>query len=238
MSRTQIPGPAPVRRTNLTQLILDQLRDYVLTHGLLEEDRLPPERELAERLDVSRPSLRNALDWLAQRGALRRVQGGGTFLQASFLTVLAEAEVAGQQDSATSTQVAEARGYLEPLLTQLASSRARAEEFEKLAADLARARDRLEDAEYWRQHDLAFHARVARLSGNAVLAETLVVALRQAAAGNSPPLKLDTQKCHEQHAGILAALSRRDGEAAARLMHEHLQCCHKVGKSPSFRVSA
>jgi GntR family transcriptional repressor for pyruvate dehydrogenase complex len=219
-------------------LILDQLRDYVLTHGLLEEDRLPPERELAAQLDVSRPSLRNALDWLAQRGALRRVQGGGTFLQASFLTVLAEAEVAGQsEEGAACNQVSEARAFLEPLLTQLAAARARPEEIESLAAETSRAGQRLEDFEFWRQHDLAFHARLAKMSGNSVLAETLVAALRQASAGNSPT-KLDPPKCHEQHAAIVAALSRHDGEAAARLMRDHLENCHAVGKSPPFRVSA
>lgn len=227
-----------MRRTNLTQLILDQLRDYVLGHGLLEEDRLPPERELATQLDVSRPSLRNALDWLAQRGAVRRVQGGGTFLQASFLTVLAEAHVASQSEPASAGGLSEARGYLEPLLVQLAASRARPEEIEALAADTDRAGQRLDDAEFWRQHDLAFHARLAKLSGNALLAETLVAALRQAAGASSVALPLDTLKCHEQHAELVAAMERREPETAARLMRDHLQCCHGVGESPVLRVSA
>lgn len=239
MRRTHLPGPAPVRRTNLTQLILDQLRDYVLSHGLLEEDRLPPERELAAQLDVSRPSLRNALDWLAQRGALRRVQGGGTFLQSTFLTVLAEAHVASQADTPKMSDLAEARGYLEPLLAELASERAEDQELEALVADSTRAGERLDDLEFWRQHDLAFHARLAKLSGNAILGETLIAALRRA-AGCAPgaAATIDTRACHEQHAEIIAALSRRDSENAGRLMREHLQSCHGVRELPTLRVSA
>ncbi|MBL9125007.1 MAG: FadR family transcriptional regulator [Planctomycetaceae bacterium] len=237
MRRTHLPGPAPVRRTNLTQLILDQLRDYVLSHGLLEEDRLPPERELAAQLDVSRPSLRNALDWLAQRGALRRVQGGGTFLQSTFLTVLAEAHVAHAAAPSNSSELAEARGYLEPLLVQLAAERASSEELAALAADAARAGQRLEDVEFWRLHDLAFHARLAKLSGNSILAEALGAALHQTARSDqSAPL--DTRKCHEQHSEILEALTRRDAEAAAQLMREHLQGCHAVDDAAGLRVSA
>jgi len=239
LRRTHLPGPAPVRRTNLTQLILDQLRDYVLGHGLLEEDRLPPERELAAQLDVSRPSLRNALDWLAQRGALRRVQGGGTFLQSTFLTVLAEAHIAAQTESPNVGDVAEARGYLEPLLVELAAERADDEELEALTADSARAGERLDDTEFWRQHDLAFHSRVAKLSGNAVLGESLIAALRQSAgSGPSTVAQFDSRNCHEQHAEIIAALARRDGENAARLMREHLQSCHGVAESATLRVSA
>lgn len=233
MRRTKLPGPAPVRRTNLTQLILDQLRDYVLAHGLLENDRLPPERVLAGQLGVSRPSLRNALDWLAQRGALRRVQGGGTFLQASFLTVLAEAHLAEQADASAAGQVSEARGYLEPLLVQLAATRARADELEALAADAARAAERVDDAAFWRQYDVAFHARLAKLSGNPVLAEPVVAALRHSADALQDPAQ-----CRDQHAEILAALLRRDGETAARLMRDHLTACHAVGESPTLRVSA
>lgn len=210
----------------------------MLNHGLLEEDRLPPERDLATQLDVSRPSLRNALDWLQQRGAVRRVQGGGTFLQASFLTVLAEADFAGQAEPTASPQVAEARGYLEPLLVQLAAARARNDELEALATDTARAGNRLDDAEFWRQHDLAFHARLAKLSDNAVLGETLVAALRSSAASEASPSQLDTRKCHEQHGDIVAALIRRDGDAAARLMREHLESCHAVASSSTLRVSA
>lgn len=239
MRRTHLPGPAPVRRTNLTQLILDQLRDYVLGHGLLEEDRLPPERELAAQLDVSRPSLRNALDWLAQRGALRRVQGGGTFLQSTFLTVLAEAHVASQSESPNVGDLAEARGYLEPLLVELVAERADDDELEALGVDSARAGERLDDAEFWRQHDLAFHARLAKLSGNVILGETLIAALRQSAGGGQAAVaQFDARTCHEQHAEIIAALSRRDGETATRLMREHLQSCHNVGESPTLRVSA
>src|SRR5262249_53056475 len=128
-----------------------------------------------------------------------------------------------------SAQLAEARGYLEPLLTQLAAVRARSEDLDALAADSARAAERLDNAQFWRQHDMAFHVRIAKLSGNALLADSLIAALQQNST-DSAAVRLDTAKCHEQHSEIAGALVRRDGEAAARLMREHLQSCHSVGE--------
>ena len=66
------PGPDPVRRTNLTTLILYRLRDFAIAQGLVEGDRLPPERELAARLSVSRPTLRD--DNIASSRARRQIR--------------------------------------------------------------------------------------------------------------------------------------------------------------------
>ncbi len=162
------PGPDPVHRTNLTTLILYRLRDFAIAQGLVEGDRLPPERELAARLSVSRPTLRGALDWLNRRGALRRVQGGGTFLEANFLAALAEGPNAASSESAELREVAEARCALEPLLAKMAAERMTPDDAHRLQSAIERSAKCVDDRRAWHQHDLQFHLEVARLAGNCV----------------------------------------------------------------------
>ena len=239
MRQRTLPSPTPVRRTNLTQLILDQLRDYVLTHGLKEEDRLPPERELAARLNVSRPSLRNALDWLETRNALRRVQGGGTFLQAAFLSAIVEPPPAEPTDAQRLIEVIEARLFLEPLLIGLAAERARREDVDELAAEVAAARSRIDDAEAFRWCDLQFHLKLARLSGNAVLSTSVESILNEVfLLWTSRPEHFDNAQMQVQHEQLIEALARRDAAEAVARMREHLQPCGQAVGIPVLRAIA
>lgn len=237
--RPILPSPAPVRRTKLVTLILNQLRDYVITHSLVEEDRLPPERELASQLNVSRPSLRNALDWLSERGALRRVQGGGTFLQSNFLLVLTQTYGDAEPSQDRLREVAQARALLEPILTRLAAEKMSQSEIAALQADVARAESRIDDYEAWRQHDLSFHVRLSRLAGNAILADTLdslfphVLKLWQAR-----PEYFNRPQCLAGHRAIVESLARHDAEGAVRWMQRHLESFQRAANAGPLRVSA
>lgn len=224
----------PVRRTNLTQLILDQLRCYVLNNGLVEEDRLPPERELAAQLNVSRPSLRNALDWLEERGALRRVQGGGTFLQPNFLHVIADARDLGGPSDTNLHDAIEARVHLEPAVIRLAAERITGEELEQLAEEVAKAKYRTSDVAFWRWHDLQFHSRLARVCGNSILSQALETILSDVfLLCTSHADRFDIARAQAEHEQILEALTWRDGELAAQRMSEHLQSVLGVVNVPA-----
>lgn len=238
-ARYGLPSPAPVRRTRLTGLILEQLRSYALAHGFQVDDRLPPERELAARLNVSRPSLRNALDWLSQRGAVRRVQGGGTFLNANFLAVLAEHQEHGGAAQAGLAELIEARAALEPVVLRHAVERATPEQLAQLAAEVARAVDHIDDEEQWCQHELRFHVMLARLSANSILTallETLlsemVVYWRQHFA------ELDRRQMHDDHRTIAEALARRDLDGAVKTTVDHLQVMPRLTQDNRLRASA
>ena len=70
----------PLRQQRLADVITERLEAMILEGSLKPGQRLPPERELAERFGVSRPSLREAIQKLAARGLLTSRQGGGTFV--------------------------------------------------------------------------------------------------------------------------------------------------------------
>lgn len=70
-----------IRQLKLSDVIEQQLEFLILEGSLRPGEKLPPERELAKQLDVSRPSLREAVLRLETRGLLLRRQGDGTFVQ-------------------------------------------------------------------------------------------------------------------------------------------------------------
>ncbi|MEW6989290.1 pyruvate dehydrogenase complex transcriptional repressor PdhR [Colwelliaceae bacterium 6441] len=76
----------PVKQAKLSDVILSQLEGMILEGSLQAGQKLPPERELAKQFDVSRPSLREAIQKLEVKGLVTRRQGGGTFVSDKILT--------------------------------------------------------------------------------------------------------------------------------------------------------
>src|SRR5512138_3361716 len=68
----------PIKPKKVSSQIAEQIRSSILAGEFSPGDKLPPERELAEMFDVSRPSVREALNLLAASGLVMSYQGGGT----------------------------------------------------------------------------------------------------------------------------------------------------------------
>jgi GntR family transcriptional regulator len=79
--------------TRLQQQIEVELLNYIRTHQLNKGDRLPPQKELAEQLEVSPAALREALARLTNQGVIRQVHGIGTFLAEDPHTIHSSAEI-------------------------------------------------------------------------------------------------------------------------------------------------
>jgi len=70
-----------IKTAKLSDIILEQLENMILEGSLAPGQKLPPERELAKQFDVSRPSLREAIQKLEVKGLVYRRQGGGTYIK-------------------------------------------------------------------------------------------------------------------------------------------------------------
>lgn len=79
-----------VKPTKLSDVILARLESMILEGSVLPGEKLPPERELALQFDVSRPSLREAIQKLEAKGLVTRKQGGGTFVSDTMLSGLSD----------------------------------------------------------------------------------------------------------------------------------------------------
>lgn len=75
----------PLKQQKLSDIILVQLEDMILEGSLLPGEKLQPERELALKFGVSRPSLREAIQKLEAKGLVTRKQGGGTFVSKNMM---------------------------------------------------------------------------------------------------------------------------------------------------------
>jgi len=78
------------KQPKLSDVILSQLEQMIIEGSLVAGQKLPPERELAAQFEVSRPSLREAIQMLEAKGLVTRKQGGGTFVAENLLSGLSD----------------------------------------------------------------------------------------------------------------------------------------------------
>lgn len=185
--------------------------------------RLPPERELAEQLGISRSTLRQALTTLNQSGHMVALRGrsGGTFVADAPPLTRGEDEPVALEGPWR--DLLDYRIAVETGATLLAAERARPEDLERLDAHVAAMRD-FDDFAVYRRADVAFHLGLAE----AARAPRLVAAMTEVQGGMTElighiahPLAV-LNASNAQHARIVELLSRKDGVRAVKLVREHL----------------
>jgi len=192
--------------------------------GLLEPGaRLPPERELAGRLGISRSTLRHALTTLVQSGFLvsRRGRGGGTFVaDRPPLARGGDGEPLGKEGS----DVLDYRVAIEVGAIVLAAERAGPEQLALLDEQV----ERMEAAtafEDYRRADVRFHIAVAEgsRSGRLVAAMTEVQGATSELISRIAHPDEVLARSNAQHAQLVALLRRRDTTRAVQLLREHIE---------------
>ena len=183
--------------------------------------RLPPERELAEQLGISRSTLRQALTTLVQSGHLTSLRGrtGGTF-------VTAEPPLSAGRDATLPADHQEAldhRVALECGIALLAAERGDARAFSHMA-ELIEQMDDPSDFEAYRRADVRFHIALAEATGTARLIAAMTEiqgTMTELIALIAHPSVVLTH-ANDEHRTILAALRKGDGIAAVRCLRQHL----------------
>jgi len=212
---------------------LDAVLSYIVKRNLRDGDALPPERELAEALGISRRELRGALASLEAAGRVWRGVGRGTYLGSRPLKFATS--MRSLRTGSSPADIAEMRLMIEPALVELATRKASPEdlaELEKCAKRNAIANDDLE----WQQWDHRFHLLIAQATRNAA-----IIALMEAVNGMraKPNLREKTadqetrRHFAQQHLVVVDAMIERDGETAAARMRDHL--LHVQWRMPAHR---
>jgi len=202
-----------------------RLRDLIDSAGYRLNDRIPPERELCERLGTTRNQLRKALAELEAQGRIWRHVGRGTFVGAR--PVLNLRDVTYLRDQIKPEQVVAVRMNIEPELSRLAALHASKSDFEQMKL----CAKRCQDAEDWRTYeawDNNLHHAIARATRNQLYLyffETLNSVRRSIVWGQPRESRGPTANysSFHEHDKIVAAITGRDGDKAADNMRLHLR---------------
>ena len=215
----------PKSDTHMTMRVVNHIRGMIETGDLQPGDRIPPEREFARKLRISRASLRTGIGYLAAMGVMDVRHGVGTFvangppeLGKSSLSLL------GALHGFQSWQMFESRRILESELAALAAERGREQHFAALSEEVAEMYATVDNPMEYLIHDVRFHRVIAQASGNPILAalmETITSALydeRRKTAERSRDLK----ESADLHREIFRAIRSRNAAEARSVMERHL----------------
>lgn len=206
--------------------IAAQLQDYIQLKKLNPGDRLPPERALADLLEVSRPSLREALHILQAQGIVSIRHGQGTFVEEPH--VAQELRAATLSSSHDLNDLFDAREVLEVPSSKWAAERASKEDLRLLRATLKQI-DQVTsvkpiDYKQLQSLDAKFHLTIVGINKNRFLDQTVNVLQEVMRMSMETTLRLPGRleiSRHEHHA-ILDAIEAGNGELAALLTRQHI----------------
>lgn len=224
-------------RKKLSDVITEQLESMILDGSLLAGEKLPPERELATRFDVSRPSLREAIGNLQARGLVERKQGGGTYVSKDLNATMRDPLMALiSRRPETQFDLLEFRHALEGMAAYYAALRGQPEDYTALDTALCALPN---PARQDSQRPLAealgqFYIIMARASHNMVLLH--VMSTMQAMLVDNIERNLEMLAQHadvsgdlsRQRAEIVAAIGQRDPESARQACNSHLAFIEKT----------
>lgn len=197
---------APVRSTRVYEEIVRQVRAMIAEGRLRTGDRLPPERDLADRFVVSRTSVREALRTLESLGLVEIRPGEGAFVR----------EAIGE--------LFEARRLLEPGIAALAARRATPADLEGMTRIVEAQALEVASGGTGLAHDARFHAAIAAATHNQAIRRIAGAIMDLLAESHAESLRAPGRpaRSHEDHRRVLEAISDRDAGAAERAMREHI----------------
>lgn len=215
----------PVETRRLYQHVADQIRTLIQSGHHAPGSKLPAERELAQQLGVSRPSLREALIALELEARVEIRMGSGVYVCSPPERAADLSATLGESPS----ELMQARAVLEGAVAVLAAARVTVpglarvrESLEAMRADLTRGRAPVE-------HDRRFHLAIAELAGNPVLQRLVGELFDERHSPLSAKLRVHSESTRTwgaalaEHEAVFQALEARDPHAAEAAMRLHLK---------------
>ena len=231
MGQTDSTRFQAVSRRRLTEDVVDQIEQLILSRELRPGDRLPAERELAAQLQVSRNVLREATSTMVQKGLLEVRPGSGAYVaqpNSEFLRDTLDFFV--RFNEAGLTDLMEVRRSIEIEIAGLAAERANEEECDLVAACLRDMGESAAAPDAYVEADARFHECLAKVTGNRIM-QLLIGSIRGALRENIRVVIAHRpsaiQEAIDDHRRITRAMRRHTPDAARRAMREHLA---KIGK--------
>ena len=204
--------------------IASELRREILNGQILAPEKLPAERELAEKYQVSRGTVRAALSKLEKEKFIEIKPGSG-----AFVIHKTSAVPVSEVKNANPLELIDARFALEPHICRLAVLHGKKEQFLKLETLVEAMEKSVKDPIQFASADTAFHQVLADCTGNNLL--IWIINQINSVRGQDEWTKARHQTLNDniirtyniQHKQSLSAIKLREPEKAASLMKEHLE---------------
>jgi len=221
----------PVKSIRIYEDIVRQVKALIADGHLKSGDRLPPERDLAERFRVSRTSVREALRSLQSRGLIEIRAGDGAFvrdisvealIEPLALVILPHREAVGE--------LFEARHLIEPAIAALAARRASREEIIEMERILDEQAREVTHGRTGMAQDSSLHAAIAAAAHNRAIVRIVSALVDLLAQSREESLHTPgrPKRSHQDHRRILRAIRRRDEAGAHKAMLDHLIAVEKL----------
>ncbi len=216
------------KRTRLYRDIVAQVRQLIQDGSLAPGDQLLPERQLSEKLGVSRSALREALTALDAMGLIDITPGGGTYVKKvsmeSMVDPLASIML---KERETVFDFLETRKILEVEIVKLAAERATKSDLYQIREAAIEMYSEVTNNRDADESDEKFHIALAKATHNSVLADTMVMLTKLTREAYGPArkelLRGPIKTWCEQNFEIYEAIKNKDPEKAADLVRRHLQ---------------
>lgn len=219
----------PIR---LYESVTEQIVNLIKNNELKPGDKLPPERELAEKLTISRGSLREALRVLESRGMVESKPGEGRFIREVNKDAFINTEnVVLNLEKSSILELIEAREIFEVKIVELAAQRATADDIKAIKRVLLKmgeepdANDKGEKNDEEIESDTEFHLAIARASHNFVFVNImrLHLELLKNTRERTSQIPGRSEQRKKEHLDIFTAIEDHNDKKAANAMLNHLK---------------
>jgi GntR family transcriptional repressor for pyruvate dehydrogenase complex len=219
----------PIKPKRISDQVLEQLRELIFRSEFKPGQQIPPERELAEALKVSRTSVRDAIGKLVAMGLLEQHQGQGTFVRVPEPNDKHPLAVAMETQNASLEDLLEVRMGLECNAASLAAVRAEESDLQFLEKSLDEMRKEVQAGRLGTEADVAFHMAVTYATKNPLQVylmrsfyDYLFVGIKENLAYlYEEPANIE--KIIAQHTSVFHAIRDHDPERAFDTMRSHIE---------------
>jgi len=219
----------PVR---LYESVIEQIMNLIKNNKLKPGDKLPPERELAEKLSISRGTLMEAFRVLESRGLIKSKPGGGRYIREIRKNGHNNTEnIILSLEKSSILELLEAREMFEVKIAKIAAQRATPEDIELIEEAL----NKINEEEVLKhgkemESDTEFHLAIASASHNFVFVNIikLHLDLLKETRGKTWKITGRREKQYQEHQAILQAIKEHNTKKAEEAMLEHLRNVREV----------
>lgn len=218
-------GPR-ISRMTMSDEVISRFKDLIIRRVLVPGDKLPPERTLAEAMQVSRPTLRQGLRALQVLGVIRSRQGSGSYLSDRPSDILkAPLEFALAMKGAMNGDMFEARFTIEVKLAELAAQRRTDEDLIEMQAALDAMSAAKGNPELWCKHEIRFHTAIVQAARNSVMATIMEMLSHLLLESRKQTVRLlnHYSLSYRLHEKVFLAIKDGDPARATTAMVEHFQ---------------